>query len=71
MARIRGLDLEKPPGIAETVDWVAALTLLGVARLDESSELAATTLGSVLKNRDDLDLVRARGAGWLTGVSRG
>jgi MoxR-like ATPase len=71
VARIRELDLEKPPGIAETVDWVAALTLLGVARLDEAPELAATTLGSVLKNRDDLELVRERGAGWLTGVSRG
>jgi MoxR-like ATPase len=70
--RIRGLELEKPPGIAETVDWVAALTLLGVRRLDSAPETALTTLGSVLKSRDDLELVRARGAGWLTaGASRG
>ncbi|MFG1924237.1 AAA family ATPase [Cryptosporangium sp. NPDC048952] len=67
VARMRGLDLEKPPGIAETIDWVAALTLLGVAHLDA---VAADTLGSVLKSRDDLDLVRAQGLGWLTGASR-
>jgi MoxR-like ATPase len=69
VARIRGLDLEKPPGIAETVDWVAALTLLGVARLDAAG--TAATLGSVLKSRDDQELVRARGLDWLTGAHRG
>ena len=69
--RMRGLDLEKPPGIAETVDWVAALTLLGVPRLDATSaDAAGATLGSVLKNRDDLELVRARGVSWLTGAGR-
>ena len=71
VARIRGLELEKPPGIAETVDWVAALTLLGVDRLDGAADLATTTLGSVLKNRDDLELIRARGPGWLAGASHG
>ncbi|MFB9322305.1 AAA family ATPase [Cryptosporangium minutisporangium] len=71
VVRMRGLDLEKPPGIAETVDWVAALTLLGVPRLDAvPAELAVTTLGSVLKSREDLELVRAKGLGWLTGSSR-
>ncbi|MFI5954620.1 AAA family ATPase [Cryptosporangium sp. NPDC051539] len=71
VSRLRGLDLEKPPGIAETVDWVAALTLLGVRQLDvASADLAATTLGSVLKSRDDLELVRARGLSWLTGAGR-
>ena len=71
VARIRELDLEKPPGIAETVDWVAALTLLGVSRLDGSPDFAAATLGSILKNRDDLELVQARGAGWLAGTTGG
>jgi MoxR-like ATPase len=63
VARLRSLEVEKPPGIAEAIDWVAAMKLLGVDRLDESS--AEATLGSVLKNRDDLDLVRQRGMGWL------
>jgi len=63
VARLRSLEVEKPPGIAEAIYWVAAMKLLGVDRLDESS--AEATLGSVLKNRDDLDLVRQRGMGWL------
>lgn len=68
VARLRGLDLEKPPGIAETIDWVAALTLLGVPHLDAvSDDIAVTTLGSIVKSRDDLELVRARGLSWLTG----
>jgi MoxR-like ATPase len=66
VSRLRALDLEKPPGIAEAVDWVAALALLGVRRLDEAS--AAATLGSVLKSRDDADVVRSRGLRWLVGV---
>ncbi len=68
VARLRGLDLEKPAGIAETIDWVAALTLLGAPRLDATA--AQATLGSVLKNRDDLELVRARGMDWLVGSGR-
>src|SRR3954469_16778103 len=65
VTRLRGLDLVKPPGIAEAIDWVAALSVLGVARLDAAAVEA--TWGSVLKNRDDLELARARGAGWLAG----
>jgi MoxR-like ATPase len=71
--RLRRLDLEKPPGIAETIDWVAALTLLGVERLDSSSEVNPaldTSLGSILKNRDDLDRVRGHGAALLSGADR-
>ncbi|WP_084701111.1 AAA family ATPase [Cryptosporangium arvum] len=67
VARMRGLDLEKPPGIAETIDWVAALTLLNVPHLDA---VASGTLGSVLKSRDDLDVVRGQGLAWLTGSGR-
>ena len=65
VARLRGLELEKAPGIAEAIDWVAALSLLGVERLDIAS--AEATLGSILKNRDDVELVRARGMDWLVG----
>jgi hypothetical protein len=59
----------KPPGIAEAIDWVAALTVLGVARLDPAAVEA--TWGSVLKNRDDLELARGRGAEWLAGAGHG
>ena len=67
VARVRALELEKPPGIAEAIDWVAALSLLGVERLEPAA--AEATLGSVLKNRDDLEQVRARGVDWLVGSS--
>ncbi|WP_246222518.1 AAA family ATPase [Phytoactinopolyspora limicola] len=53
---IRGLDLVKPPGVAEAIDWAAALTLVGAAELDPA--LAAATVGSVVKHREDLDRVR-------------
>jgi len=64
---LRSSDLQKPPGIAEAIDWVAALRLLGVDRLDVQA--TARTLGAVLKYREDQELVRARGLASLTGVS--
>jgi MoxR-like ATPase len=54
--RLRELDLAKPPGVAETIDWVATLAFLGEDDLDPA--VAADTLGAVVKERDDLDLVR-------------
>jgi len=54
--RLRDLDLAKPPGVAETIDWVRTLDVLGETDLD--ARVAADTLGSVLKERDDLELVR-------------
>jgi MoxR-like ATPase len=66
--RLRGLDVQKPPGIAETIDWVSALTLLGLERLDAAA--ADRSLGSVLKYREDQELVRARGLPWLVGSQR-
>jgi MoxR-like ATPase len=53
--RLRELDLAKPPGVAETIDWVRSLDVLGATDLDP--QVAADTLGSVLKERDDLELV--------------
>ncbi len=58
---LRAADVQKPPGIAEAIDWVAALRLLGVAHLDAAS--ADRTLGAVLKYREDQELVRAQGLG--------
>jgi MoxR-like ATPase len=57
MARLRGLDLVKPPGVAEAVDWAAALGALGATTL--TAEIASVTLGAVLKVREDIDRVLA------------
>jgi MoxR-like ATPase len=54
--RLRELDLAKPPGVAETIDWARTLGVLGEPDLDEQT--ASDTLGAVVKERDDLDLVR-------------
>ena len=54
---LRDMDLAKPPGVAETLDWVDALRVLGSEKLN--GETAADTLGSVIKDRDDLELVHA------------
>jgi MoxR-like ATPase len=59
VSRMRDSDVQKPPGIAEAIDWLAALSLLGVERLDERA--AERTLGSVLKYEEDQDVVRAAG----------
>jgi MoxR-like ATPase len=55
-ARMRQLDLLKPPGVAESIDWAAALHALGAREYDP--ELAAITLGAVLKYREDSDRIR-------------
>jgi MoxR-like ATPase len=54
--RLRELDLAKPPGVAETIDWARTVDLLGGTSLDP--QLALDTLGAVVKERDDLELVR-------------
>ena len=54
--RLRELDLAKPPGVAETIDWVRTLGFLG--ETDLTPQAAGDTLGAVVKDRDDLDLVR-------------
>ena len=66
VGRIRDLDLLKPPGVAESLDWAAALTALGARTLDP--ERAAATLGTVLKYREDADKVRATGLAALIGA---
>ena len=54
--RLRTLGLLKPPGVAETLDWVRCLVELGARTLD--TQVAAETLGAVLKYREDADRVR-------------
>jgi MoxR-like ATPase len=59
VSRMRNSDVQKPPGIAEAIDWVSALNLLGVEQLDV--ETAGRTLGSVLKYSEDQEVIRAGG----------
>jgi len=51
--KLREMDLEKLPGVAETIDWTQGLDAVGATHLDEQSAL--DTLGTVVKDRDDLD----------------
>jgi MoxR-like ATPase len=59
VAALRDLSLYKPPGVAETIDWAAALGRLGVSELDERA--VATSLGTVLKYREDHERVEQHG----------
>ncbi len=65
VSRMRQSDVQKPPGIAEAIDWLAALDLLGIERLD--AEAADRTLGSVLKYSEDQEVIRAAGLEQLVG----
>jgi MoxR-like ATPase len=64
--RLRSLDVQKPPGVAEAIDWVHAASLLGITTLDAQG--VGETLGSVLKYREDQDEARAAGLSWVAGV---
>ena len=59
ISRMRDSDVQKPPGVAEAIDWVAALTMLGVEELDVAA--IERTLGSVLKYSEDQEVLRAAG----------
>ena len=56
---MRGLQLYKPPGVAETIDWAQALAALGASSLDQA--LVDATLGTVLKYREDQERTRQHG----------
>ena len=57
VARLRGLDLVKPPGAAEAIDWAQALSHLGADSAD--GQAGRETLGWAVKNREDLRRVEA------------
>ncbi|HEV7535668.1 MAG TPA: MoxR family ATPase [Acidimicrobiia bacterium] len=65
VARLRSLELQKPPGVAEAINWASVVGLLGLGGLDEAA--AEQTLGAVVKYREDVDLVRDRGLAWVAG----
>ena len=66
--RLRSLDVQKPPGVAEAIDWVHAASLLGLDHLDENG--VEMTLGSVLKYREDHDVARAATLRWIADPAR-
>jgi MoxR-like ATPase len=51
--KLREMELEKLPGVAETIDWTESLDALGATQLTD--EVALDTLGAVVKDRDDLE----------------
>ena len=59
VARLRDLDLAKPPGVAEAISWAEAVQLVGADKLDEAA--AAQTAGAVIKYSEDLEVARAAG----------
>ena len=59
VARMRASDVQKPPGVAEAIDWLAALAVLGVEALDAT--VVERTLGAVLKYEEDQETVREAG----------
>jgi MoxR-like ATPase len=63
VARLRTLDVQKAPGVAEAINWAFALRLLGFAELDAVA--AEKTIGSVLKYREDIQLAVDRGPLWV------
>ena len=66
VSRMRDSDVQKPPGIAEAIDWLSALSLLGIERLDAAA--VDRTLGSVLKYSEDQEVIRAAGLDQLVRV---
>ena len=64
---LRELDLYKPPGVAETIDWAQALAALGSTHIDEHT--VDVTLGTILKYREDQERTRDNGIAALVGAA--
>jgi MoxR-like ATPase len=65
MSRLREMELFKPPGVAETLDWAESLRLLEAGELSPAT--IDRTIGVVLKYKDDIDMVRSAGVDSLVG----
>jgi MoxR-like ATPase len=65
MRRLREMELFKPPGVAETLDWAESLRLLQAGELSPAT--IDSTIGVVLKYKDDIDMVRSAGVDSLVG----
>ena len=60
-SELRNMDLYKPPGVSETIDWVEALVTVGADEIEPDA--LDSTLGALLKYREDQQRVRNRGFG--------
>ncbi len=69
VSRLRSLDVQKAPGIAEAIGWVSALQALGIDVL--TAETVGLTLGSVLKYREDAAVAVERGLEWVANGTGG
>jgi MoxR-like ATPase len=69
IARVRALDMTKAPGVAETLDWVGALSAMGHSELD--ADTVDATLGAVVKYHQDLDRIRETGVTQLVAGAKG
>lgn len=56
---LRSMELYKPPGVAETIDWARSIAALGHERISEAA--VESTLGTVVKYREDQHRVRSQG----------
>jgi MoxR-like ATPase len=65
IVRLRGMDLVKPPGTAEAIDWAQALSILGAQSVE--GEAARLTLGWAVKHHDDLRVVERHVADLVIG----
>jgi len=65
MRRLREMELFKPPGVAETLDWAESLRLLEAGELSPAT--IDSTIGVVLKYKDDIDMARSVGVDSLVG----
>jgi MoxR-like ATPase len=68
VARARQMDLVRPPGAAEAIDWCRALALLGASALEDNPDLARQSIGWVAKNRDDVQRLNRQLAELLESV---
>lgn len=68
VAELRTIGLFKPPGVAETIDWVMAMTSLGTTELDESTVDAS--LGAIVKYREDAERIRSHGISDLVAMAK-
>ena len=59
MQKLREQDLRKLPGVAETLDWAAALLKLDLKSLGDNPDAVVATLGCLLKTREDIDAMPA------------
>jgi hypothetical protein len=65
VGHLRSLDMDKPPGVAEAINWVAALSVLGATELVRDDAIAS--LGALAKTPDDLEVAQQAAHSYVFG----